>query len=122
EGELAGDDREDVETRDELDVVENRHCRRVRHGDGEGAAITLERKHAVLDRKLTGNELGDPRIDLELRQVDGGHFVLAREHPGEVGFLNVTELDQVIANARAVVSLLLKSLVELILGDQPFSK
>jgi hypothetical protein len=76
----------------------------------------------VLDRKLTGNELGDARIDLELRQVDSGHLVLAREHPGEVGFFNITELDQVIANARAVVSLLLKSLVELILGDQPFSK
>jgi hypothetical protein len=41
----------------------------------------------------------------ELRQVDGGHLVLAREHSGEVGFLCEAELDQT-ADACAVVSLL----------------
>ena len=76
----------------------------------------------MLDRKLTGNELGDARIDLEFRQVDGRHLVLPREHPGEVGLFYITELDQVVANARAVVSLLLESLVELFLCDQPFSQ
>ena len=62
------------------------------------------------------------RIDLELRQVDRGHLVLPREHPGEVGLLYVTELDQVVADAGAVLSLLLKSLIELILGDQALSQ
>jgi hypothetical protein len=48
--------------------------------------------------------------------------VLPRQHPGEVGFFHKTELDQVIADAGAVVSLFLKSLIELILCDQPFSQ
>src|SRR2546423_1447684 len=84
--------------------------------------MALEWEDAMLERKLTGNELGDARIDLKLGQVDGGHLVLAREHPGEVGFLHETKLDQVVANARAVVSLLLESLIELFLCDQPFSQ
>src|SRR5438045_444915 len=84
--------------------------------------VAFQRKHAVLHGELTGNELGNARIDLELGQVDGGHLVLPREHPGEVGLLYETELDQVVANARAVVSLLLESLIELFLSDQPFSQ
>ena len=76
----------------------------------------------MLERKLAGNELGDARIDLEFREVDSGHLVLTRQHSGEVGFLDETELDQVVANACAVVSLLLESLIELFLCDQPFSQ
>jgi len=72
----------------------------------------------VLERELARNELRDARIHLELRQVDGGHLVLTCEHPGEVGFLHVTELDQVIADTRAIVSLLSERLVELVLGYQ----
>jgi hypothetical protein len=48
--------------------------------------------------------------------------VLTSEHPGEVGFLHETELDQVIADTRAVVSLLSESLIELVLGDQALSQ
>jgi len=76
----------------------------------------------VLDRKLTGNELRDARINLELGQVDSGHLVLTRKHPGEVGFFDVTELDQVVAYASAVLFLFLKSLIELFLGNEPFSQ
>src|SRR4029077_11172612 len=65
QSELARDDWEDVETGDELDVVEHRHGCGIRHGDGERSAIPLEGQDAVLQRKLTGNELGDARIDLE---------------------------------------------------------
>ncbi len=122
QSELASDDREDVQTRDELDVVEHRHGCGVRHRDGKRAAVALQREHAVLQRKLGGNELGDARIDLELRQVDGRHLVLAREHSGEVGLLYETELDQIVADARAVVSLLSESGVQLVLCDQPFSQ
>ena len=108
--------------RDELDVIEHRHRRRIGHGDGESASIALERQDIVLERQLAWNELGDAPIDLEFREVDGRHFVLASEHPGEVGFLDETELDQVVAYSSAVVSLLLESLIELILSDQPFSQ
>jgi len=76
----------------------------------------------VLESELARNELGNSPIDLKFREVDGGHLVLTREHPGEIGFLDETKLDQVVANASAVVSLLLESLIELILGDQPFSQ
>ena len=64
----------------------------------------------------------DARIDLEVREINRGHAVLTGERSGEVGFLDETELDQVVANASAVVSLLLESLIELILSDQPFSQ
>ena len=75
ERELTGDDREDVQTGDELDVVEDRQRRRVGHRDSQSAAITLQWKHAVLHCELTGNELGNARIDLEFGQVDGGHLM-----------------------------------------------
>jgi hypothetical protein len=122
ERELTGDDREDVQTRDELYVLQHAQMSGISQGNRQRSAVTFEGQHGVLEGKVARNELGDARIDLELGEVDGGHAVLARQHPGEVGFLDETELDEVVADTCTVVFLLLESLVQLVLGDQPFSQ
>ncbi len=52
DGELPGDDREDVVARDELEVVDDREVRRVGHGDGQGAPVALEREDEILRREI----------------------------------------------------------------------
>ena len=121
ERELAADDREDVVARDELQVLEDAEVRRVRHGDGERAAVALEGEDEVLDRQVGGDQLGDARVDLELRQVDRRHLVLPRQHLRELGLLDEAELDEVVADAGAVLLLLLERLVELLARDEPLA-
>ena len=57
QGELAGDDREEVEAGDELEVFEQAEVGRVGHGDGERPALALERQHDVLGRHVGGTSL-----------------------------------------------------------------
>ena len=68
------------------------------------------------------NELHDLRIDFELGQVHGRHLVLPGQRLGELDLLDETELYEVVPDARAVLSLLLKGLVELVLGDEPLAE
>jgi hypothetical protein len=49
------------------------------------------------------------------------HAVLPREHSRELGFLDITECDEIVADAGTVFSLLLERHVELITRDQPFT-
>ena len=81
---------------------------RVGHRDGERAAVALERKDEVLRRELGRDELDDPRIDLEPRQVDGRHAMLPRDELRELGLLDEAELHEVVAEARAALLLLLQ--------------
>ena len=62
------------------------------------------------------------RIDLESREVDRRHLVLLGQHLGQLDFLDEAELDQVVADAGAVLLLLLKRLGKLLRGDQPLAK
>src|SRR3712207_1336206 len=71
----------------------------------------------MADGQVTGDQLRDPRVELELRQVDGGHLVLPRQHLGELGLLDEAELYQVVAEARAAVLLLPEGLLELVSRD-----
>ena len=121
ERELSPDDREDVVARDELEVVEDAEVRRVRHGDGERAAVALEGEDEMLDREVGRDQLGDARVDLELGEVDRGHLVLPRQHLGELGLLDEAELDQVVADAGAALALLLERLVQLLARDEPLA-
>ena len=75
----------------------------------------------MLRRELGRDQLRDAGIDLELREVDRGHAILARQHLGELGLLNEAELDQVVADASTVLPLLLERLVELLPGDEPLT-
>ena len=75
----------------------------------------------MLHREVGRDQLRDARIDLELREVDRRHAVLPRQHLGELGLLDEAELDQVVADARAVLLLLLERLVELLARDEPLA-
>src|SRR5688500_10877670 len=46
--------------------------------------------------------------------------MLSGQHPGKVGLFHEAELDQIVAYPGSVISLLLKSFIELVLGNQPF--
>ena len=91
---LAGEHRHDVVARDELEVVDHAHRRRVGDGDGELPSVALERKHGVLRRQLRRNELQQARVDLEPREVDCRHAILAREHLDDFGLGHEAHLDQ----------------------------
>jgi len=79
ERELARDDRRDVVARDELEVINDPHVRRIGDGDGQRPAIALERQDEIFYGEIRRDQLGDLRIDLELGQVDRRHSVLAGE-------------------------------------------
>src|SRR3712207_1383103 len=77
----------------------------------------------MADGQVAGDELRDPGVELELGEVDGGHLVLPRQHLGELGLLDETELHQVVAEPGAAVLLLPEGLLELVprdhaLGDE----
>src|SRR5688500_14495561 len=75
----------------------------------------------MLDRELGRDELRDAGIDLELRQVDGRHAELPRQHARDLGLLDEAELDEVVADARAVLLLLQQRAVELLARDEPLT-
>ena len=102
--------REDVVARDELEILEHAEVRRIGHRDGERATVALERNDEVLLRQIRRDHLRDFRIDLESREIDGRHLVLLGQHLGELDLRNEAELDQVVADARAVLLLLLQRL------------
>ena len=121
ERELAPDDGEDVVARDELEILEHAEVRRVGHRDGERASVPLEREDECFIARSPGIELGDARIDLEAREIHGRHLVLPREDLRELGLLDEAELDEVVADARAVLLLLLERLFELLARDEPLA-
>ena len=116
--ELPADDGEDVVARDELEILEHAEVRRIGHRDGERASVPLEREDEMLHREVGRDELGDARIDLEPRQIHRRHLVLPGEDLRELGLLNEAELDEVVADARSALLLLLERLVELLARDE----
>src|SRR5919199_1322345 len=83
------------------------------------AAASLGGEQGVLPRQLGRDELGDPHVDLELREVHRRHAELARQHPGEIELLQEAHLHQVVPEAAAVLLLLDERLLELLDGDEP---
>ena len=69
-------------------------------------------------RGLGGNQLDDGRVDLELREVDGGDAVLLAEERGDLLVLDEPHLDEVVAELAPVGLLLGQGLLKLLGGDQ----
>ncbi len=116
---LAGDHREDVVARDELEIVHDAHVRGIRHRHGQGAPFALERQDHVLHGDLAGDQLDHRCFDLEPGQVDRGHAVLPRQHLRDLGFLNEPELHETVAEPHPRIALLAERFVELLPCDQP---
>ncbi len=72
-------------------------------------------------RQLGRDQLGNARIDLEVREVDSGHPVLPREHARELDLVDEAELHEVVADAHAGGFLFLKRAVQLLARDQPLT-
>ena len=64
-----------------------------------------------------GNQLDDGRVDLELREVDGGNAVLLAEERGDLLVLDEPHLDEVVAELPPVGLLLVQGLLQLLRGD-----
>ena len=94
---------------------------RIGHRDRERASFALEREHQVALRQLGGDQLRDARIDLEVREVDGGHPELAREHARELDLVDEAELHEVVADAHAAGFLFLKRPVHCLARDEPLA-
>ena len=119
DGVLAGDYGKDIAAGHELEVVEDTRAGWVSHGDRESATVALEGEHEVFRRHLAWNEARDAGIDLEVCEVDGGHSVLPRERACELDFLYKSERNEAVSNARAGLSLILESEVELVTRNEP---
>ena len=68
DGDFRRDDRLDVVAGHELDVVHREDVGRIRHRDGQRGAGAAERDDLILIGGVGGNELDDPRVDVELRR------------------------------------------------------
>ena len=121
-GVLAGDDRKEIETGDELEVFEQAEIGGIGHGDGEGAPLPLERQHDALGGHFGGHQLDDLRIDLEPGEIDRGHAILAGQDLGDLQLLNKPELHQDVAQPVLAVLLLRQRLRELLARDEAFTE
>src|SRR6266700_2026865 len=64
---FPGDDRKDVATGDELDVLDRRHVVGIGDGDREGSPLPFQGENRVLAGDVGGEESQDLRVDLEPR-------------------------------------------------------
>src|SRR5207249_10634252 len=104
----------------ELDVVHGEDVRRIRHRDGERAARAAQRNDLIFPGGFVWNELDDRRVELELREVDGGEAVLLAEQSGDLVVLDELYLDEVEAELSPVGLLLSYGLLQLLGRDQLF--
>ena len=92
------------------------------HGDGERAALALERQHDALGGHVGRDQLDDLGIDLEAREVHRRHAVLAGEDLGDLELLDQPELHQDVAQPVLGGLLLRERLRELLARDQAFAQ
>ena len=119
---LAGDDREEVEPGDELEIFEEAEIAGIGHGDGERAALALERQHDTLGGHVGRDQLEDLGVDLEAGKVDGRHAILPRQHLGNLQLRDQPQLDQDVAQAVFRRLLLGQCLGKLLPGKHPVAK
>ena len=118
EGVLAGDDREEIEPGDELEIVQDSGVRGVGHRHRQRPALALEREHHVLEREVRRHQLENLGVDFEARQIHRRHPVLAGQDLGHLQFLDQSQLDQDEAQAVAGRFLFREGRRELVTGDQ----
>ena len=112
----------EVEPGDELEVFQQTEIGGIGHGYGERTALPLERKHDALGGHIGRDQLDDLGIDLEAREIDRRHAVLAGEHLGDLELLHKPELHQHVAEPVLGVLLLGQGLRELLARDQAFTE
>ena len=117
QGDLRGDDRFDVVSRHELDVVHREHVRGIAHRDRERRPGLVDGKDHVFSRDVSRHQLDDARVDLEMGEVDRGNAELVRERLGDVFLRGMAEPDEDLAELAALLPLVLQRRVELLLGD-----
>ena len=94
QGELARDDREEVEARDELEVFEEAEVTGVGHGDRESTTLTFQGQYHTLGRHVGRDQLEDLGVDFEPGKIDGGHAMLPRQDLGDLDFGDEAQLHQ----------------------------
>ena len=113
--------RYDVAPGDELEIVDDLHVARLRHGDGQAAAVPLQRQDRMLQSHIGWNKLDDLFVYLKPRQVDCRHVILAGQHLGDLDLQNKAQLHQDVTQPGTRTALLDQRLLELVLRDQVFT-
>ena len=104
----------------ELDVVEREDVGGIRHRDGQRRAGTRQRNHLVLLRGVGRQQLQDGRVELELRERNRGHAVLAAEQCRDLILGDESEADQVEPELAAIAALAGQRFLQLLGGDALF--
>ena len=116
---LPREHREDVVARDELEVLDHPHVRRVGHRHRQRAPLALERQHHLLVGQVGGDQLEDLGVHLEARQVHRRHPVLPGQDLGDLQLGHQPELDEDVPEAMTAGALLREGLIALGARQQP---
>ena len=84
----------DIETGHELDIVHGEHVGGIDHGNGQRSTYSAQGQNLITLGRLERNELYDPGVNFEVRKINGGHAVLARQKVGDVFVGEVGQLHQ----------------------------
>src|SRR5690606_35900137 len=117
-GRLAGDDRLDIETGDELQIVDDPHLPRVRHRYGQGPPDAPNGKHQRFEGNVGGDQLEKLGIQLDPLKVHGRHPMLPREGDRQLLLVQHAQLDEAETHPMAAGTRVLESALELLLRDE----
>jgi hypothetical protein len=91
----------------------------VGHRERQRAADALDRQHLVLLGDVGRDEAQGLRVDVDVRQRDGGNAVLPREEADQLLFGEGALTDQDGAELVRLAPLVTKRLAQLRVGDEP---
>ena len=114
---LGGDDRLDLLPGHQAHVVHGDHVQRVDHGQGEAAALPVDRHHAQPQGQGVGDELDRVRVDLGVAQADVAVTPLLAHRLGQLYLGDDLHVEEHLAHALPGAALDFQGLGELFSGD-----
>ena len=93
----SGDDRCDVQSRQGLDIVDDKNVERVRHRQGQVVPHAGNRDDLIFDGDVQRNDFDNGGIDLKTGDVDGRHPQPFAQEMGQSLFADHVEADQNLA-------------------------
>ena len=118
---FGDDDRLDVQTRHELDVVHGEDVGGIDHGQSERGANSGQRQDRILLRYFLRDEAEHRGIDLKEFEIDGRDPVLAGENSRYHVVRHEAELDEVKAQPTSVFALVFKRFTQVLRANQIFT-
>jgi len=117
---LPHDDRLDLETGDELEVVQGPHVRGVGHGNREGPPHLPKGDDPMPHGHLLGDETENLLLDLDLLQIHRRDPELLGQGPSQLVLGDEPQLHQGIPDARLRLAGFPERLLKLLFGNEAF--